>query len=78
MKPQKQVINRHELPMSFGAPFWIIVYLLLDKFDAGSIVWIIAGAVLFLWIVLFGFIKGREKSFSIVSLKVNIEKWLND
>ena len=76
MKPRKKVINTNELPTKFGWSFWIITYLILDKMNAGATLWILAGSVLFLWVLLFGLIKGKEEHFSILSLKTNIEKWV--
>lgn len=76
MKQRKKVINTNELPAKFGWSFWIIVYLILDKMNAGATLWIVAGSVLFLWVLLFGLIKGKEEHFSILSLKTNIEKWI--
>ena len=78
MKARKKVISTNELPTKFGWSFWIIAYLILDKMNAGATLWIVAGSVLFLWILLFGFIKGNEQYFSILSLKTNIEKWINN
>ena len=76
MKQGKKVINTNELPTKFGWSFWIITYLILDKMNAGATLWIVAGSVLFLWVLLFGLIKGKEEHFSILSLKTNIEKWV--
>ena len=78
MKQRKKVINTNELPTKFGWSFWIIVYLILDKMNAGAILWIVAGSVLFLWVLLYGLIKGKEEHFSILSLKTNIEKWIKN
>lgn len=78
MKQGKKVINTNELPTNFGWSFWIIVYLILDKMNAGATLWIVAGSVLFLWVLLFGLIKGKEEHFSILSLKTNIEKWIKN
>ena len=76
MKQRKKVINTNELPTKFGWSFWIITYLILDKMNAGATLWIVAGSVLFLWVLLFGLIKAKEEYFSILSLKTNIEKWV--
>ena len=76
MKQQKKVIDAQELPTKFGWSFWIILFLLLDKIKAGLILWIVFGCVLFVWTLLFGFIKSKEQSFSILRLKTSIEKWI--
>ena len=76
MKQQKKVISTEELPTKFGWPFWIIYYLILDKLNANATAWIVGGSVLFIWILLFGFIKSREESFSILKLKTAIQKWI--
>tara|TARA_R110001606_G_scaffold27275_1_gene87358 strand:- start:603 stop:839 length:237 start_codon:yes stop_codon:yes gene_type:complete len=77
MKQQKKVIKTNELPTKFGWSFWIILYLLLDKFDATGVLWVVGCSLFVVWIFLFGLIKNNEKSFSILSLKSNIEKWVN-
>tara|TARA_Y100000592_G_scaffold91825_1_gene152558 strand:- start:92 stop:328 length:237 start_codon:yes stop_codon:yes gene_type:complete len=76
MKRQKKVISTEELPTRFGWPFWFIYYLTLDKLNASATAWIVAGSVFLVWIFLFGFIKSREQSFSIIKLKTVIEKWI--
>ena len=76
MKQLKKVIDTKELPTKFGWSFWIISYLLLDKMNAGATLWIVSGCVLFLWVLLYGFIKSKEQSFSILRLKTAIEKWI--
>lgn len=76
MKPQKKVIDTQELPTKFGWSFWIILYLLLDKLNADATIWIVFGCVFFVWILLFGLIKSKEQSFSILRLKTAIEKWI--
>jgi len=76
MKQQKKVIDTQELPTNFGWSFWIVYYLTLDKLNANATAWIVAGCILFIWVFLYGLIKSREQTFSILKLKTTIEKWI--
>ena len=78
MKQQKPVINRKDLPARFGWPFWIMLYLTLKHFDPNQIVWFIAYILFGIWTLLFGYVKSKEKPFSVVSFRNNINKWLKD
>lgn len=76
---KRHVISNMDLPLNFGLSFWLLIFIFLDKMvDTDSLWWIVYGVFLIAWTILFGLLKFREKHFSVISFKQNIEKWISE